>query len=565
MKINIHLCHSEVSFAAFYPLTESMEDPRVREKLLAPEEFSFNILPYEVGTTPLHLAAKRNHIECVKVLFDQGVDYNAADEKGQTSLYLAAKGGLPECVMLQLKNAVGFPILSIPTKENETALHECLRHGGKMKECVKELVRHGADVSFPNAERESAVHLAVRFKWSMAMIKLLVLEGYGMDFDRQKYRTPLTQLINQDQRLLRRQRLQRFQGNGGENSHKVTSSSSRNEKLAVFFLRMGATRESLRELLWDQLNFEEPGGRVLETLMDSFAYLPPFPRLQARRANEGNDPLSQDGDDPAFSIMDELRTVETEDDGQLLDDTGLLPVRIRQRLYRPSLQMRRMQGPEMVFQARGADGHTLDNTDLFPVPERRNVDPPLLEMNPELINPYGEAVYRDPLVRHPRNRGFFGMHRTARTRGSRNTTNTEEENSADDMRVSLRRTAGASAQNQSRQRDEPPSAVEEKQQTYLKRSRKIPSLAHLSRISVRNTLQAEVRKVLSFPVPNPLKEYILLGYQLSDDEDEDQEFEEIQEEEEEESISQVRPLLNAPTYQRTDEHILISLDPMETE
>ena len=72
-------------------------------------------LPYTGGTTPLHLAASRNQINCVRLLMWEGADYNAVNAKLETSLFLSAAQGFKECVLTQLRNAISLPILSIPT------------------------------------------------------------------------------------------------------------------------------------------------------------------------------------------------------------------------------------------------------------------------------------------------------------------------------------------------------------------------------------------------------------------------------------------------------------------
>ncbi|KAL8619068.1 hypothetical protein ACOMHN_020766 [Nucella lapillus] len=142
---------------------------------------------FEVGSTALHQAARGDHVKCVKLLLNFGADCNLMDDEHQTPLYLACKEGLPECVLtlIHTAQAYGLTILSIPTTNNNTALHECLLHGAKMTKCVRELVLMGADVSFPNIMTETPIHVAIRKKWSREILDL-ILEGHGMDFDRSK-------------------------------------------------------------------------------------------------------------------------------------------------------------------------------------------------------------------------------------------------------------------------------------------------------------------------------------------------------------------------------------------
>lgn len=83
--------------------------------------FYFAAFPHPGGTTPLHLAAANNNIECVKTLIWHGADYNAVDEYGRTSLFIAASKAEEACVHAHLDNAIWKDILSLPVKDTETA------------------------------------------------------------------------------------------------------------------------------------------------------------------------------------------------------------------------------------------------------------------------------------------------------------------------------------------------------------------------------------------------------------------------------------------------------------
>ncbi|KAL8619067.1 hypothetical protein ACOMHN_020765 [Nucella lapillus] len=61
----------------------------------------------------------------------------------------------------------------------------------------------------------------------------------------------------------------------------------------------------------------------------------------------------------------------------------------------------------------------------------------------------------------------------------------------------------------------PCGVVDEKKKEYAKRCSQVPSLAHLSRMAMRSHLQADVRIVLSFSIPDTVKKYIFLGYEGS--------------------------------------------------
>ncbi|PVD30546.1 hypothetical protein C0Q70_09814 [Pomacea canaliculata] len=153
----------------------------------APTKYSktFTGMPYLGGTTPLHLAAEKNRIPCAIELILYGADYNAVDEEGNTSLYIAARNGSSGCVMGHLENAVRMDILSIPNFVTEsTALHECVRHG--MKECIRELIRRGSDVSHKALNGRSPLHEALSpciCSFDFDVIKDMVLNGYNCDIN----------------------------------------------------------------------------------------------------------------------------------------------------------------------------------------------------------------------------------------------------------------------------------------------------------------------------------------------------------------------------------------------
>lgn len=66
----------------------------------------------------MHLAAKNNHLDCIRELILGGADYNAVDEDGRTSMYIAAEKGFEEAVLVHLRSAYGKTILSLPVRES---------------------------------------------------------------------------------------------------------------------------------------------------------------------------------------------------------------------------------------------------------------------------------------------------------------------------------------------------------------------------------------------------------------------------------------------------------------
>ncbi|KAL8566978.1 hypothetical protein ACOMHN_059778 [Nucella lapillus] len=345
---------------------------------------------FEVGSTALHHAARGDHVKCVKLLLNFGADCNLTDDKHQTPLYLACKEGLPECVLtlIHTAQAYGLPILSIPTTDNNTPLHECLRNRSKMAYCVRELVGMGADVSLPNIMNETPIHVAIELKWRREIIDLLILEGHGMDFDRSKPRSPLLKVLYSRLQSVCYHKWERT----CDHCHLYHKPHVDQENsLAVFFVQMGASRRSLQHLLWWELNRQAPQGVLLDTLLNAFATPPSLPHLERR-----------------FSISEDM----------------------------------------VVLFA--------DNTLIDPCPKYSMVD---MDAEPDSSFRRTYTPLNTPALPY--------CH-----------------------------------------------VVHEKKKEYAKRCSQVPSLAHLGRMAVRSHLQADVRNVLSFPIPDKLKTYILLGYEV---------------------------------------------------
>ena len=54
-----------------------------------------------IMVTPVHIAAKYNRCECLKILLDHGADANIGNSFGQTPLHTAARRKLNEMVKVR--------------------------------------------------------------------------------------------------------------------------------------------------------------------------------------------------------------------------------------------------------------------------------------------------------------------------------------------------------------------------------------------------------------------------------------------------------------------------------
>ncbi|MBE6417359.1 MAG: hypothetical protein E7033_02710 [Akkermansiaceae bacterium] len=110
---------------------------------------------YYLDDTPVTMAAKKGHIECLQFILDAGADVNSRDKHDKTLLHIAAEKG--DIKMLHVLYERGADINSKSAKE--PFLHAMIR-GCSNAECQELLQREDLDTFAENDNGENAMHVA---------------------------------------------------------------------------------------------------------------------------------------------------------------------------------------------------------------------------------------------------------------------------------------------------------------------------------------------------------------------------------------------------------------------
>lgn len=106
------------------------------------------------GDTALHLACLYGHLDCVKLLLQEGAKVDVVSAEDETTpLHDAAAGGYLEIVQLLLSKAEAS-ILPLQDADGDTALHNAAR-GGHLA-VVQYLLQQGADSTTKNSSGKTA-------------------------------------------------------------------------------------------------------------------------------------------------------------------------------------------------------------------------------------------------------------------------------------------------------------------------------------------------------------------------------------------------------------------------
>ncbi|XP_070689859.1 ankyrin repeat and death domain-containing protein 1B [Pempheris klunzingeri] len=113
--------------------------------------------PNKRGDTPLHLAARNNHLDAVQLLLQRFDTRDEVNMDGETALYQAADNGQEECVLALLQAGCDPNFL---TTDKCSALHPVAERGDTS--LAQLLLEYKAHTDFKNQHLDAPLHLAVK-------------------------------------------------------------------------------------------------------------------------------------------------------------------------------------------------------------------------------------------------------------------------------------------------------------------------------------------------------------------------------------------------------------------
>lgn len=144
-------------------------DAAALRQLLQPGRYC-NVVGGSGGQVPIHYAAKKGKLECIKILIQNGADIHYEDHECETAITLASLHGHTECVRYLLEQganvndcaADGSPLMYAAQCGNE--------------ECIRMLLDRGANVNESVGHGKTALKAAIRYA-SVPCVRLLVEHG----------------------------------------------------------------------------------------------------------------------------------------------------------------------------------------------------------------------------------------------------------------------------------------------------------------------------------------------------------------------------------------------------
>lgn len=144
------------------------------------------------GTTPLHLAIRRDYRDIAELLIENGADCRAADKNGATPLHTCAERGDSDTATLLIDKGA-----DVNAKDKHllwTPLHYAFLN--EHKDTAGFLITKGADINTKDDEGQTLLHLAARFG-RKDIVELLLAKGADENARDNTKRTPLGLATNQ--------------------------------------------------------------------------------------------------------------------------------------------------------------------------------------------------------------------------------------------------------------------------------------------------------------------------------------------------------------------------------
>ncbi|GMH40093.1 hypothetical protein BSKO_07997 [Bryopsis sp. KO-2023] len=140
------------------------------------------------GTSAIHFASCKSHLDIVQLLLSKGVDIDVEDGAGRTPLHYAVIGGAAEVVKLLLKKGVWIDAYD---KDDDTPMHLAVRTANEAM--VKLLLKGGAKLNIRNSKGLSVLGDALANK-QVEMAKILMENG--ADFEEKAKGFSLLHLVS---------------------------------------------------------------------------------------------------------------------------------------------------------------------------------------------------------------------------------------------------------------------------------------------------------------------------------------------------------------------------------
>uniref|UniRef100_A0A5B7AY82 Potassium channel n=1 Tax=Davidia involucrata TaxID=16924 RepID=A0A5B7AY82_DAVIN len=125
------------------------------------------------GRTSLHIAASKGNENCVLLLLDYGADPNSRDSEGNVPLWEAISANHEPVIKLLIDNGANI-------SSGDVGQFACTAAEQNKLELLKEIVRHGGDVTCPKSNGSTALHVAV-CEGNTDIVKFLLEQGADID------------------------------------------------------------------------------------------------------------------------------------------------------------------------------------------------------------------------------------------------------------------------------------------------------------------------------------------------------------------------------------------------